>query len=209
MTKTYHAQTARFIAAIAEAVPKDISSDVMQDWIQNPKALHETLTTALCPLPVNLNFPKWKTMTVGKLGDAHNARKLLAGARIKISDWASWILDSAPFLEFPITFNYVRLTPRELGLRNKSTTAEIYIKASTCGLRLCPAEVALQLWLSDPHALSQGESLFIAASPIRHKNYDHLMFELDHESFGPYLDASDSPPNKRWPDNRKWLFVLS
>lgn len=41
------AQTAKLIAKIAECLP-DMPGDVMQGWIENPKALKKVLRTALC-----------------------------------------------------------------------------------------------------------------------------------------------------------------
>ena len=44
----YNTQTARFLAAIATCMP-EISSDVMQGWIESPKALQKALREAFCP----------------------------------------------------------------------------------------------------------------------------------------------------------------
>ncbi|MEI7452238.1 MAG: hypothetical protein WCK37_03485 [Candidatus Falkowbacteria bacterium] len=46
---TYDAHTARFIATVATCLP-EISSDVMQGWIENPKALKKVLNEALAPV---------------------------------------------------------------------------------------------------------------------------------------------------------------
>lgn len=47
-TKTFDSQTARFLATVATCMPP-LSSDVMQGWIDNPKALKKTLG-ALSPV---------------------------------------------------------------------------------------------------------------------------------------------------------------
>ena len=46
--KTYDGQTAAFLAKVATCMPK-LSSDVMQGWMDNPKALQKALATALTP----------------------------------------------------------------------------------------------------------------------------------------------------------------
>jgi len=46
----YNKQTAKFIAEIAENMPK-ISADVMQGWIENQKALKRALKNTFCPPP--------------------------------------------------------------------------------------------------------------------------------------------------------------
>ncbi|MFA6524504.1 MAG: hypothetical protein WC264_01520 [Candidatus Paceibacterota bacterium] len=45
---TLSKQTAKFITSIAQNLP-EISGDVMQGWIKNPKALKKALAEALCP----------------------------------------------------------------------------------------------------------------------------------------------------------------
>ncbi len=45
---TYHNQTAKFLSTIAQSMP-EVSADVMQGWIENPKSLQKTLAEALCP----------------------------------------------------------------------------------------------------------------------------------------------------------------
>lgn len=50
---TLHKQTARFISAVSANLP-ELDSDVMQGWIQNPKAMQKALTEALCQPPTTL-----------------------------------------------------------------------------------------------------------------------------------------------------------
>lgn len=45
---TYDRQTAKFIATLCQSIP-DMSGDVMQGWIENPKALQKTLAEAITP----------------------------------------------------------------------------------------------------------------------------------------------------------------
>ncbi len=49
-----HPDTARFIAAICENLPMELSSDVMEGWIQNPRALRRALEVLLPPVDVAL-----------------------------------------------------------------------------------------------------------------------------------------------------------
>lgn len=46
--KTFDRQTAKFLAVVAENMP-ELSGDVMQGWIQNPKAMQKVLSNAFCP----------------------------------------------------------------------------------------------------------------------------------------------------------------
>lgn len=47
--KTYHSQTAKFISSILTCLPKEITTDVMQGWIDNSESLKKALKEALCP----------------------------------------------------------------------------------------------------------------------------------------------------------------
>jgi hypothetical protein len=48
MIPNYNKQTASFIAAIIENMPK-ISADTMQGWIENPSTVKKVLKEAFCP----------------------------------------------------------------------------------------------------------------------------------------------------------------
>jgi len=58
-TKTYDGQTAKLLAMIAENMPK-ISSDLMQHWIENPRAIKKVLEKTFCPseVVISKNFRK-------------------------------------------------------------------------------------------------------------------------------------------------------
>ncbi len=47
-TKTFDKQTAKFLAVVGESMP-ELSGDVMQKWIQNPRAVQKALCNAFCP----------------------------------------------------------------------------------------------------------------------------------------------------------------
>jgi hypothetical protein len=48
---TFHGFTASFICAVIENLPKNISSEKMQTWIDNPKSLQTALEKTLNPKP--------------------------------------------------------------------------------------------------------------------------------------------------------------
>jgi len=53
-TKVYDRQTAKFISVVIENMPR-ISSDLMQGWIENSKAVQKVLQNAFC---LSENSPK-------------------------------------------------------------------------------------------------------------------------------------------------------
>ena len=208
MSKTYHTQTARFIAAIADAMPSDVPSDVMQGWIESPKALRKVLTQALCP-PREKNFPIWKTVTVGNLGNVKTARQRLEDGGIKISLRGGDILDRTTFEDTEATLDLVRVSVKELGLKDGASTSEIYAAAERYGLSLCPAEVAPQLWLQYPDLLSRGECSLVAMEAIVDSNGPRFVFRLGHHDDGRWLYANGGRPDRRWDGNDRWVFVHS
>jgi len=83
---TLHKQTARFISAVSANLP-ELDADVMQGWIQNPKALQKALTEALCP-------PETFTAVVDY--------SLSLAAMIKLGKY-TWINSNVTPERFPLT----------------------------------------------------------------------------------------------------------
>jgi len=52
----FDSQTKRFCSAVVDALPAELSEDVMQGWIGNPKGLQKVLRDGLCPPEVALDF---------------------------------------------------------------------------------------------------------------------------------------------------------
>jgi hypothetical protein len=53
--KTFHKQSGKFLSVIAENMP-EIPAEIMQGWIQNPKALQKVLKESLMPLEKEEDF---------------------------------------------------------------------------------------------------------------------------------------------------------
>ena len=207
MSKTYHTQTARFIAAIADAMPSDLSGELMQGWIENPKALRKVLSGALCPPQSESNFPIWKTVKVGTLNDVTTARQQLKAAGIKISKWGDDILGRVTFEDTEATLDLGRVSVKELGLETGATTAEVYAAAKRHGLSLCPAEVAPQLWLQYPDLLTRGAESRMAMEVIVDSDNRLSVSYLSHRDDGRWFEATSGHPDFRWFGSNRWVFV--
>lgn len=155
-------------------------------------------------LPV---LPTWKTVTVGNLGNAKTARKLLEDGGIKISRWGSDILNRTTFEDTEATLDLVRVSVKELGLKDGVTTAEIYAAAQRQGLSLCPHETAAQLWLQYPDLLPRGEWSLVAVEATVDAGGVRSVFYLGHDDDGRWLSAFYGLPERRWLGNRRWVFV--
>ncbi|MFH0846418.1 MAG: hypothetical protein V1851_03415 [Patescibacteria group bacterium] len=79
--KTYDGQTASFLAAVATCMPRNLNGEIMQGWIDNPKALQKFLL-GLCP------------KEIGDVFDPHEFFKTRPGLWVS-SDFCDRILSVA------------------------------------------------------------------------------------------------------------------
>ncbi len=168
MSKTYHKQTARFIATIADSMP-EIPALVMQGWIESPKALRKVLAEVLCP-PCETSFPTWTHVTIGNLGDTTTAQERIESAHVKVLSWAMLIIERMKYERTESSLDLALVTVEELGLKPEATRGEIYLAAQLHGLLLCPAEVALQLLLQQSGQINLPDNLFVGMEPVLIQN---------------------------------------
>ena len=153
-------------------------------------------------------FSTWKRVTIGDLGDAKTARRRLEDSCIKISRWGSNILNRIEFKETKTSLDLVRISAKNLGLRDRATMAEIYDAAKNYGLSLCPAEVAPQLWLQHPVLLLCSEWMLMAMDPIVNSSGGRDIFRLEHSVSGRWLSTDFGNPAYKWYENHRWIFSL-
>ncbi len=95
------------------------------------------------------------------------------------------ILNRIKFENIVTTRDLVLVSLMELGLSYRTATQpEIYSVAKCHGLSLCPAEVALQLWLTYPNMLHRGESISIAMDPVVDSKGNEVVFALERNDYG-------------------------
>lgn len=83
-------QTKEFCSAVVDALP-DISEDVMQGWIGNPRGLKKVLKDVLCPTEEVTSCPK-KGITAGAFSLTINSA-LTAEERITAGNYVWWNRD--------------------------------------------------------------------------------------------------------------------
>ena len=101
----------------------------------------------------------------------------------------------------------VRLTISTLGFERGATTDEIYAKAQSLGLELCPAEVgpSLRLKYKDQPLY---EWLFIGMKQVADSGGGPDVFILDHDGDGLWLDDYWAYPDSRWYSGHGFVFSL-
>jgi hypothetical protein len=122
-----------------------------------------------------------------------------------VSDYSKDILDKTEFSGKLEKYNLVQFTVGQLGFPQGATTEEIYTKAESLGLKLCPAEIGPQLRL----AYSGKDWKIIAMKQISDRVGDPCVFRLDSGGDGPHLRTSHARPSGRCFADDQWVFLAS
>ncbi len=155
-------------------------------------------------------FPVWKTVKLGTgIKSADDFRSAIKRAGYRISDWANDILGKPAFsvASKEMEVDLVNVSVAELGFANDASRKEIYDRAIELGLELCPAEVGPQLRLQYKDQ-SHSEWLVIAMEPIVASDGGLLVFRVDHDGGGVWLDSHGGHPGRVWGAGSRFLFVL-
>ena len=208
--KTYDRQTAKFLAVVGENMP-ELSGDVMQGWIQNPKAVQKALSNAFCPPgAATPRFNIWKTVKLGTgLKIADDFRKALKDNGFSVSNWANDILEKPAFTVATegTEVDLVKVTVAELGFKKGARRDQIYDRAKEFGLELCPPEVGPQLRLQYQDQ-PNGEWVFIGMEPITDSDGDLNVFHVKRNGSGLWLHGAWGYPDYVWSPGRQWVFRL-
>ena len=202
-----HAQTAKLIGVVAQNLP-EMSDDLMQGWIENPKGLQKVLKDALCPPEAIPDFKVWKTIKLGTgPKTAGDFRKAIKDNKMRISDWASDILGKPAFTVAAeeTELDLVVVSVAELGFKNGATREQIYARAKELDLDLCPAEVGPQLRLQDKDQ-PNGEWLVIAMEPITASAGRLRLFSVERRGSGLWLGSDDGYPGSVWDAGPRFVF---
>jgi hypothetical protein len=158
---------------------------------------------------IGATFPTWKTIKLGTgLQNACEFRGALKNAGFRIGDWGNDILGKPAFKVSPkeTSIELVQVTVAELGFKDGATRKDIYERAISLGLELCPNEVGPQLRLQYKDQ-PKGEWLLIAMEPITDLNGDLKVFYVGHADAGLWLDGHFGNPDNVWHGSRRWVFA--
>ena len=202
-----HAQTAKLIGVVAQNLP-EMSDDLMQGWIENPKGLQKVLKDALCPPEAIPDFKVWKTIKLGTgLKTAGDFRKAIKDNKMRISDWANDILGKPKFkvAEKETEIDLVLVTVAELGFKNGATREQIYARAKELDLDLCPAEAGPQLRLQYKDQ-PNGEWLVVAMEPITDSVGGLYLFYVERSDSDLWLHSYYVHPDDVWDAGARFVF---
>lgn len=119
------------------------------------------------------------------------------------------MIDSDEFVptEEKETVELIKITPREMGLTDYPTTAQIYVKAQEMGFELCPPEVGITLRLSYTDQ-PLGEWFRIGMKQITDSGGYPDVFDLERSDDGLWLNDLWAKPDRTWSPGYEWCFRL-
>jgi hypothetical protein len=128
---------------------------------------------------------------------------------MEIYDHAREMLHSSDFttLSDPESIQTVLLKVRDLGFIEPPTTDELYARAERLGLDLCPAEAGPHQRLQDTKQRS-GEYYWIAMKAISDRSGYPLVFNVEHDDDGLWLNNYWAIPTYKWSLGRQLMFRL-
>lgn len=132
----------------------------------------------------------------------------LASGGFRVSDYARDLLRSRDFTTLPEeqVLKLARIKVSDLGLTGNLTTDEVYTKAQSLGLELCPAEVGPQLRLAYKQPLN--EWLYIGMPQITDSNGHPNVFRLDRRGDGSWLHGGWARSDSQWRPKSEFVFSV-
>ena len=206
--KTYDRQTAKFLARVRENMP-ELPSDIMQGWIDNPKAMQKALRSAFCP-PETTTAPRvfttWKTIMLGTHKTVKDLSQALTDGGFRIGDYAAQILKKTPLAETEMEIELVLVSVADLGFTKATSRDAIYDRAKELGLDLVPAEVGPQLRLAYTNQ-PMNEWMVMAMEPIPGSGGGQDVFGVEHRGDGRWLLGLSGDPVSMWYPAYRWVFA--
>jgi len=144
----------------------------------------------------------FKLETDPNIATPQQAEATLKERNIYLSGYGKDLLYKTEFSTEAHTYNLVQFTVAQLGFPNGTTTNEIYAKAQSLGLKLCPAEIGPRLRLAYPGT----DWKYIAMKQISDADGYPDVFYLD--AFGAALELHGfhARPGYRWDAGPRFVF---
>src|SRR3989338_9869010 len=147
------------------------------------------------------------TAKIGK--DTIQFLEELVSKQINISDYAQDMLKSKDFayLKKSEGVQLIRISVADLGFDRGATTDQVYGRAQSLGLELCPAEVGPHYrlkYIDQP----LNEWFWIAMKQITERNGNPGVFDLVRDEDGLWLTNNWAKPENRWNSDYKFVFRL-
>lgn len=140
---------------------------------------------------------------------AGELERLLEKSGFKIGDYARFMMKSREFTtqKNPEQIKLIRLTVRDLGFADYATTDQLFARANTLGLELCPAEAAVHYRLGYANQ-PMGEWVPFAMKPITGRDGGPSVFAVGRRDDGSWLSGRFAHPGEEWDAGGAFVFRL-
>lgn len=185
--KTYHRQTAKFLATIGENVPTNLNAEQMQAYIDNPQHLQRALQVLSHLLIGNDHKPilPWREFIIGGT-PLEELIELVRPYKCDMSWEAIMRHEDFTLLSTPHRVITTIVTPGTLGFVKKPKLPALLARARECGLSWHPSLAAhVRLAYQDDPV---DEQLNFLTDPIPDGDDRPSIFVIDRND-------EDSPPN--------------
>lgn len=203
-------QTAKLVARIAENLPAEMSDEIMQGWIDNPKGLQKFLSgLVLASANGRQEFPVYLELEVGgKSKDELIAE--IESAGMFVSDLSKDIMSKPAWKPGEKeTVKFARVSVRDLGFTKNPTTTQIWARIRELGHSLCESGdgPALRRALKGQ---VKGDICWTAMEQITDSDGDPHVFELEcYDDGEQWLPATWASPGDSWDLGYEIVFRLS
>ena len=150
----------------------------------------------------------WRKLTIGSHKSVEALVKAIEAKGLKVGDWARDISKKVTLAKEVSEVELVNVSVAELGFKNGATRKDIYDRAISLGLSLCPPEVGMQLRLQYDDQ-PKGEWLLIGMEPITDSGGDLYVFYVARDDGGRWLFTSHGDPASVWDAGDRWVFLRS
>jgi len=198
-------QDREFVAQVTRSLP-EMSSDIKQGWIENPRGLSKVLEEALCPSKEVVGFPVFKTIKLGTHKSTDSLRSSLKDNGNHISNWGNDIFGNITLAEYETEVTLHVATVKELTGKDRSVSHEINKAIRSKGYELCPAEVGPQLrlqYLDQPN----GEWIRVAMEPIADSHGLLRIFYVGYVADERWLRGVNGHRDNEWDGDTVFIFV--
>ncbi len=151
-------------------------------------------------------LPTWRTVKLGTHKSVEALTKAIETGGSQLSNWARDISNKVTLAKAVSEVELVTVTVAELGFPKGATRKDIYDRAISLGLSLCPAEVGMQLRLRYEDQ-PKGEWLLVAMEPIADSGVGLCVFYIGHDGDGRWLNTDSGHPGYVWHAGRRWVFL--
>jgi hypothetical protein len=204
--KTFDRQTAKFLAVVGENMP-ELSGDVMQGWIENPKSVQKVLREAFCPPEATFKFEIWKTIKLGTgLKTTSDFRHALCTELFWFGGYVNEMIEklASKVATEKTEVDLVKVTVAELGFKKGARYGQIWERARELGLEPCSPEVGPQLRLQYQDQPNE-EMIIVVMTAITVTLPAIFVVERRHP--GLWLTSIDISSDSFWDADYRLVFV--